>query len=326
MSYKSYKKTGAAILVFLFALFGSGCRHDVTTGEQETINVPITPLHIGPRLLPFGEEPVSTYGISAGLTGEEIDSLGIFAPLVKTEFSGRNNYGVACSLLNTFDRGWADFNGIAVGALNLVPHERMPGPDSFHSSGWGFQNGICIFLADYMSDTTGLSAELFAAGKVFDGIDICLCSTGGTWGGGLQVTGLDCSDLPLPVLGDNGSRITGCQIGGVLRSAVHGAQIGLITRNPGVPTGKRGELTGKCLSLGILNFELTEGFQVGAVNNTSEGNPVQIGLFNTTFDGSPFQVGLLNINPNGFLPIFPFFNYSVKKGAYEREQESAVGF
>ena len=42
--------------------------------------------------------------------------------------------------------------------------------------------------------------------------------------------------------------------------------------------------------------------------------------------GSPFQIGLLNYNPNGFLPFFPFFNYSVKKGAYEREQESAAGF
>ena len=29
---------------------------------------------------------------------------------------------------------------------------------------------------------------------------------------------------------------------------------------------------------------------------------------------------------NGFLPIFPFFNYSVKKGAFERDRESAVGF
>ena len=97
--------------------------------------------------------------------------------------------------------------------------------------------------------------------------------------------------------------------------------------NPGGYRGDdRRDSFGKCLNLGVLNFDLTEGFQVGVVNNTSDGNPVQIGLFNTTFDGSPFQIGLLNINPNGFLPIFPFFNYSVKKGASERDRESETGF
>ena len=132
--------------------------------------------------------------------------------------------------------------------------------------------------------------------------------------------GLDCST-------NNNSRITGCQIGGLLRSGVRGAQIGTITYNPGVYLGHdRWDSFGKCLNLGVLNFDLTEGFQVGAVNNTAEGNPVQIGLFNTTFDGSPFQIGLLNINPNGFLPIFPFFNYSVKKGAFELDRESETGF
>ena len=37
-----------------------------------------------------------------------------------------------------------------------------------------------------------------------------------------------------------------------------------------------------------------------------------------TSKGSPFQIGLLNYNPNGFLPVFPFFNYSAKKDAPER--------
>ena len=94
-------------------------------------------------------------------------------------------------------------------------------------------------------------------------------------------------------------------------------QIGAITYNlynPGISsTGNHWDLIWECLNLGVLNLKLKEGFQVGAFNHTSDGNPVQIGLLNTTSKGSPFQIGLLNYNPNGFLPFFPFFNYSVKK-------------
>ncbi|MBP5585908.1 MAG: hypothetical protein J6Y92_06100 [Lentisphaeria bacterium] len=258
--------------------------------------MPITPLNIGPYLLPFGEGDVTTYGLATGVAVQNIDSYGIFVPVMGTSFIGRN-YGMACSLVCLSE----EFNGIAVGAID-----------------YGNHNGISIFPIDFGSGTNGLSVEGITIGKGFNGIDFCLCNIYGTEGAGLQVIGLDFST-------HDDSEITGCQIGGILTSAVRGAQIGAVTYNPKVGIN-RGRSFGKCLNLGVMNLDLTEGFQVGVVNNTSEGNPVQIGLFNTSFDGSPFQIGILNINPNGFLPIFPFFNYSVKKGAYEREQESAVGF
>lgn len=47
---------------------------------------------------------------------------------------------------------------------------------------------------------------------------------------------------------------------------------------------------------------------------TEEGDPqsaVQIGLFNSCRSG--VQIGLLNYNENGFLPVFPLFNFSVNK-------------
>lgn len=295
-SAHSINRTLAAVFAAaLFVFLGTGCRHDAYNSNGEWVSVPITPVSIGPYLLPFGEGDVTTYGLATGLAVQNIDSYGIFVP-IGTSFIGRN-YGMACSLVCLSE----EFNGIAAGAIDLGNH-----------------NGISVFPFMVKSKTNGLSVEAMTAKKRFNGIDFCLCNIYGTKGAGLQVIGLDCS-------GYNDSKITGCQIGGILTSAVRGAQIGAVTYNPKVGID-RGRSFGKCLNLGVMNLDLTEGFQVGVVNNTSEGNPVQIGLFNTTFEGSPFQIGLLNINPNGFLPIFPFFNYSVKKGAYEREQESAVGF
>ena len=305
-SYASYKKRGSFsspqkmvltfLLGFLFVFLGAGCRHDAYNSDGEWVSVPITPVNIGPMLLPFGEEDVTTYGLATGLATQNIDSYGIFVPIVGSSFIGRN-YGMACSLVCLSE----EFNGIAVGAVE-----------------YGVHNGISIFPIDFGSGTNGLSVEGITIGKGFNGINFCLCSIYGTKGTGLQMIGVDFST-------HDDSIITGCQIGGILTSAVRGAQIGAVTYNPKVGID-RGRSFGKCLNLGVMNLDLTEGFQVGVVNNTSEGNPVQIGLFNTTFDGSPFQIGLLNINPNGFLPIFPFFNYRVEKGAFERDRESAVGF
>ena len=308
----------AAIIVFL----GAGCRHDVVNRDGETVSAVITPLHIGRSLLPFNEKNVTTYGLSTGPETEDIDSYGLSMGIVTkdidscgifasmgSEFTG-TNFGASASLVFGIHGRESSFNGISAGLFYIGAFGKPVGT----------QNGISIFPFAFGSGTNGLSVEASTLSKEFNGIDICLFNLHETRGAGLQVIGLDCS-------AKNESRITGCQIGGILRSSVRGAQIGAITYNPGIDRGNdRRDSPGKCLNLGVLNFDSMEGFQVGVVNNTSDGNPVQIGLFNTTFDGSPFQIGLLNINPNGFLPVFPFFNYSVKKGAFERDRESETGF
>ena len=302
----------AVVAVVMAVAAFTGCRHDVLNERGKTVSAVITPLQIGPLLLPFGEEDVTTYGLATGLATYNRDSSGIFASILGSGFSG-TNYGVSAGLLFAIEGSDSSFNGISAGLSDL--------PDFLgYGPGAGTQNGISVFPFLIESKTNGLSVEASALSKYFNGIDLCLFNLYGTRGAGLQVIGLDCS-------AKSESRITGCQIGGLLRSSVRGAQIGAITYNPGIDRGQDHlDSPGKCLNLGVMNLDLMEGFQVGVVNNTSDGNPVQIGLFNTTFDGSPFQIGLLNINPNGFLPIFPFFNYSVKKGAFEREQESAIGF
>ena len=302
----------AVVAVVMAVAAFTGCRHDVLNERGKTVSAVITPLQIGPLLLPFGEEDVTTYGLATGLATMENGSCGIFASILGSGFTG-TNYGVSVGLGFGINGRESSFNGISAGLLYFADFLGY-GPGS------GTQNGISVFPFVINSHTNGLSVEATTQGKDFNGIDICLFNLYGTRGAGLQVIGVDCS-------AKNDSRITGCQIGGFLRSSVRGAQIGAITYNPGIDRGQdHPDSLGKCLNLGVMNLDLMEGFQVGVVNNTSDGNPVQIGLFNTTFDGSPFQIGLLNINPNGFLPVFPFFNYSVKKGAFERDRESATGF
>ena len=256
-------------------------------------DVPVTPLHIGPYLLPFGSEPATTYGLAWGLWSENKDSCGIFIPFFGTAFEGRN-YGLALSPVCSFT-GDSDFYGISAGILNsldaLIPGRRFAGDDAT-------QNGISIFPFEVVSRTNGLSIEGVNFEKEFNGIDVCLfCACEGE-NNGLQVVGWDCN-------GNGDGTLNGCQIGCFLRSSVRGAQIGAITYNPCV----RDET---CLDLGVLNWGLTHGIQIGGINRTGEGNPLQIGLFNFTSDDSLFQIGLLNYNPNGFLPVFPIFNFSTK--------------
>ena len=61
----------------------------------------------------------------------------------------------------------------------------------------------------------------------------------------------------------------------------------------------------------LLNYSYARGC-------TEEDDPqsvVQLGVVNSCHSG--VQIGLLNLNENGFLPVFPFFNYSVKKDSQD---------
>ena len=286
------------LICFLTAaslVLGVGCRS--TRSEWDSVHMPgdatVTPLHIGPYLLPFGSEPATTYGLVWGLWSENRDSGGIFAPLVGTAFEGEN-YGLTLSPVCCFT-GDSDYYGIAAGLLSpsddLIPGRRFTGDDAT-------QNGIFLFPFEVKSRTNGISIEGINYEKEFNGIDVCLfCAREGE-NNGLQVVGWDCN-------GTNEGSLNGCQIGWFLRSSVQGVQIGGITYNPCVSDGA-------CLDLGILNWGLKHGVQLGAFNRTGEGDPLQIGLFNFAPDGSPVQIGLLNYNPNGFLPVFPFVNFSTK--------------
>ncbi len=66
-SARSIYRLFAAVAAVFFVFLGAGCRHDAYNSDGEWASVPITPVNIGPYLLPFGEEDVTTYGISTGL-------------------------------------------------------------------------------------------------------------------------------------------------------------------------------------------------------------------------------------------------------------------
>ena len=189
----------AFLAVFLTAALFTGCRHDVLDADGETVSAVITPLQIGPLLLPFGEEDVTTYGLATGLATMENGSCGIFASILGSGFTG-TNYGVSVGLGFGINGRESSFNGISAGLLYFADFLGY-GPGS------GTQNGISVFPFVINSHTNGLSVEATTQGKDFNGIDICLFNLYGTRGAGLQVIGVDCS-------AKNESRITGCQIGG----------------------------------------------------------------------------------------------------------------
>ena len=73
-----------------------------------------------------------------------------------------------------------------------------------------------------------------------------------------------------------------------------------------------GDFTG--LGQGMINYHKgkTDGVQVGTINVAQNVKGAQWGLFNSTKKLNGFQIGLINYSPDGFLPIFPFFNISKK--------------
>jgi hypothetical protein len=54
--------------------------------------------------------------------------------------------------------------------------------------------------------------------------------------------------------------------------------------------------------------------QISAICNDADTveNAIQISLFNKAAKGNAIQIGIMNVLENGFLPVFPLFNFSVK--------------
>jgi hypothetical protein len=63
------------------------------------------------------------------------------------------------------------------------------------------------------------------------------------------------------------------------------------------------------LDVGFVNIaEGTTMVDIGGLN-ISEASTAQLGFINVTKEIKGFQLGFLNIAENGFLPVFPFFNF-----------------
>lgn len=103
------------------------------------------------------------------------------------------------------------------------------------------------------------------------------------------------------LVGNNAANVTGLQLAGVVNvsQGATGFQVGL---------GNGAKRIGGA-QVGIYNLvETGIGLQLGAVNQATGGlGGIQLGLWNQTAEG--LQIGLLNFHENGFLPVFPFFNF-----------------
>ena len=86
--------------------------------------------------------------------------------------------------------------------------------------------------------------------------------------------------------------IKGCQLGIADEcKEITGAQVGLLWNRCGRVQ------SGATVAIGYTNVGILQ-------------NGCQAGVVNIAREGAALQIGLLNWNPKGFLPFFPFFNFS----------------
>ena len=71
------------------------------------------------------------------------------------------------------------------------------------------------------------------------------------------------------------------------------------------------EMAGIQVGLGNQVFEEMNGLQLGVANSNDKGHGLQIGILNRTHGMKGLQLGILNWNDRGFLPVFPFFNFTM---------------
>lgn len=104
-----------------------------------------------------------------------------------------------------------------------------------------------------------------------------------------------------------GNRVTGDLLGGQLGlvNIVHGNVLGGHYAFFANVVGKQ---TGGGASIVNWADDLLGG-QLGVVNHAGKLVGGQLGFVNMSSDLKGVQVGLINIAKNGFLPVFPFFNF-----------------
>lgn len=118
-----------------------------------------------------------------------------------------------------------------------------------------------------------------------------------------SVTGLDIAGVFTRTDGD----LTGIQIGGI--NDVNGTSMAIQVGGFNVTK----ELFGMQVSgLASRAIDGGGGVQISGIYNNSDAlSGLQIGLLNIAGEMKGLQLGLLNFNKNGFLPIFPFFNFGM---------------
>ena len=96
-----------------------------------------------------------------------------------------------------------------------------------------------------------------------------------------------------------------------------GASFALVNIHNGNDTGLNAAFINKVnnakdgVDFGFVN--LAEGetlLDIGGLN-LSDSSTAQLGFINVTNEIKGFQLGFINVAKNGFLPVFPFFNFAM---------------
>jgi len=77
--------------------------------------------------------------------------------------------------------------------------------------------------------------------------------------------------------------------------------------------GRAGRGTGAQIAAVHSDASVWRGFQISLATRAGEMKGLQIGLLNRARELEGLQLGLLNFNENGFLPVFPFFNFGASR-------------
>ncbi len=87
-------------------------------------------------------------------------------------------------------------------------------------------------------------------------------------------------------------------------SRVRGVQLAIINQSDNINGGE----------LGVINLaNESSGIQLGIFNKTDQSKGAQFGIVNFAGNSDEgIQIGVINIMENGFLPVFPIFNYQKK--------------
>lgn len=102
---------------------------------------------------------------------------------------------------------------------------------------------------------------------------------------------------------------------GLRLSLLYGSQISITGLDLGLFSDAK-KLNGVQLGLGNQVFGAMNGIQVGVANSADDGTGVQLGLWNRSHGLRGLQIGLINWHDEGFLPVFPFFNFAVGHDAH----------
>ena len=130
-----------------------------------------------------------------------------------------------------------------------------------------------------------------------------------------SVRGLDFGLLSLSETSDLSGLGLVLGLGKVTGKMSGGAAISLINIHTGSDTGLNAAFinrlndAGRAVDVGFVN--IADGatmVDVGGLN-VSDSSRVQLGFLNITREIKGVQIGFLNIAENGFLPVFPIFNF-----------------